>query len=383
MYTILITGGAGFIGSHTADLLLRAGHRVRILDNLDPQIHGPHPTPPDYLHPDIEIFHGDIRDRNDVKHALAGIDAVYHFASMTGVGQSMYAMSDYVDVNVKGTAHVLEAIAQGKHQLKRLVLASSRAIYGEGAYVCPEHGAQHPGLRERRTLERTQFSPRCLHCGLPLSPTRTSEATPAHPVSIYGWTKKHQEDQCRFAAKAFGIPVTILRYFNVYGPRQSLTNPYTGIVSTFYSRLHSGESVALYEQGRPERDFIHVADVARANVLALDTRLPNGEALNVGSGDSITIARLAGTLRAALKAKGVLRRTNKFRVGDIYACVAETSKAQSMLNFSAKIPLADGLAQFSVWANGQPCQDRSREAENELSRHGLLGAALETAATGG
>lgn len=215
MASILITGGAGFIGSHTADALIRAGHRVRVLDLLDPQIHG------------------DVRARADIERALDGMDAVYHFAACTGVGQSMYDLGAYVSTNCAGTAVLLEALVKRKQPLRRLVLASSRAIYGEGTHACATHGLQHPGPRRRADLDRGRFEVFCPDCGEPMRSVATPEARPFYPGSVYAWTKKQQEEQCRFAAETFGLPVTILRYFNVFGSRQSLKNPYTGVVSIF------------------------------------------------------------------------------------------------------------------------------------------------------
>lgn len=373
--TILLTGGAGFIGSHTADLLLAEGYRVRALDLLDPQIHGERRERPAYLNPAVELIRGDVRSAADVSAALEGVEAVYHFAALTGVGQSMYDVRAYVDTNCVGTATLVEAIAKRRQPLDRFVLASSRAVYGEGTAECPEHGRVHPPARRREDLAAGRFAALCPLCGAGTSPLPTGEDRPLSPASVYARTKLQQEEYCRYAAATFGLPVTILRYFNVYGSRQSLKNPYTGIISIFYSRLKAGRPVSLYEHGLPERDFVHVWDVARANVLALSAPAEPGTCVNVGSGVTATVRGVAEALAAAAGVPADLADTGEFRVGDIRSCVADISRARRLLGYEPRVSLEAGLAEFAAWAATQESVDLYPRTIEELSGHGLFGRA--------
>ena len=372
---ILITGGAGFIGSHTADALLADGHELRILDILDPQIHGSSGKFPEYLDARIECRQGDVRDLDAVKVALDGVDAVYHLAAETGVGQSMYDIQSYVSSNCVGTATLLEAIIKSGRPLKRVVLSSSRAVYGEGAYHCPEHGIVYPPIRSRAQLDRGDFLPACPVCGIPLSVVPTQEDRPLTPVSVYGWTKKHQEDLCQYAANTFDIPVVMLRYFNVYGSRQSLHNPYTGVVTVFYNRILAEKPTYLYEQGMPVRDFVHIRDVVQANVRALTSAISPGTAINIGSGQSLTIADIAQSLAKALGHESSLQPNNEFRVGDIFACIADLTRARAQLGYQPTTNLDSGMHEFVAWAASQTSKDRYDITIQELSRHGLFGRA--------
>ncbi|MEX0775768.1 MAG: NAD-dependent epimerase/dehydratase family protein [Phycisphaeraceae bacterium] len=388
MANILITGGAGFIGSHTADELIKRGHQVRALDLLDPQVHGPHASRPAYLHPQVELVPGDVRHPHDIQRALVGIDAVYHFASLTGVGQSMYEMRSYVDTNVAGTATLLDvlaarqrAAAAGKAQpLRRVVLASSRAVYGEGTCQRRDGMIVYPNLRERQAMEAGDFDTHCPNTDQPVAPVATQEDRPCAPISVYGWTKKQQEDYCILAAKTQGLPVVCLRYFNVYGSRQALGNPYTGVVSVFYNRLMAGQPIALYEHGLPRRDFVHVSDVVAANVLALTADVPAGECINIGAGEGHTIHELAETLRDLVQLGGDLEDTSKFRVGDVWACYADLARARQRLGYEPRTSLRQGLQEFLHWARRQDTVDRSAQAEEELRHHNLLGEARKDAA---
>ncbi|MCB1877301.1 MAG: SDR family NAD(P)-dependent oxidoreductase [Chromatiales bacterium] len=372
---ILITGGAGFIGSHTADALLQLGHSVRILDCLDPQIHGQNETFPEYLDKRIECIVGDVRDLDAVTEAMQDIDAVYHFAALTGVGQSMYDLRSYVDTNCTGTATVLEAIIKQKKSLKRLVLSSSRAVYGEGTHTCATHGTVYPEVRRREDLEAGKFDIFCPHCGEPLTAVGTQEERILKPISVYAWTKKQQEEQCRYVAETFGVPVTMLRYFNVYGSRQSLKNPYTGVVSIFYSRLVAGEPIYVYENGKPGRDFVHVQDVVQANVKALEVDSTPGTAFNIGTGDEITILDVANALAKATGTAPNLVDQGEFRVGDIHSCYADLERSKSVLGYSPDISLDAGMKEFAAWAGNQEAVDLYQKAVDELAKHGLFGRA--------
>lgn len=372
---VLITGGAGFIGSHTADALLAAGHSVRALDILDPQIHGEARQRPAYLAPEVELQIGDVCNPDDVARALDGVDAVYHFAALTGVGQSMYDMTHYARVNAIGTTTLIEGIVKGGHALKRLVLSSSRAIYGEGAYVCPTHGEQFPAPRTRERLESGRFTMPCPVCEGDLDAVATPEHKRSEPFSVYAITKKHQEDFVRYAAETFGLPAVILRYFNVFGSRQSLKNPYTGVVSIFYSRICAGQPISVYEGGLPVRDFVHVSDVVAANMRALVADVPAGSTFNVGAGVASTIGDIANALARAVGKPVTMEDRGEFRVGDIFGCVADLARSRAELGYASACSLDQGMAEFAAWASGQPSEDRYQQTVAELSRFGLFGRA--------
>jgi dTDP-L-rhamnose 4-epimerase len=370
---VLITGGAGFIGSHTADALIRNGYRVRILDCLDPQVHGKAGVFPSYLHPGIECLRGDVRNVEDVQQALEGVSFVYHFAALTGVGQSMYDLKNYTDVNVSGTANLIELIVKDKYPVKRFILSSSRAVYGEGTHECPVCGIVYPPIRSRSDMEQGRFEVFCPQCSRMTISVATSEDRPLMPISVYGWTKKLQEELCQYAAKTFGFPATILRYFNVYGSRQSLINPYTGIVSIFFSRLMAAKAISIYEHGIPLRDFVHVLDVVQANLKALTCDLPAGAVINIGTGVEASIIDIARALGRALGKEPQLEDKGEFRLGDIHACVAALAKAGELLGYEPKIPLEEGMREFVAWAQSQPSVDLYQTAVEQLKALNLFG----------
>ena len=372
---VLITGGAGFIGSHTADALIREGYRVRILDCLDPQIHGQTGDFPAYLHPEIECIRGDVRNVEDVLSALKGVSYVYHFASLTGVGQSMYDMKNYTDVNISGTANLIETIVKHKFPIIKFILSSSRAVYGEGTHECPSCGIVYPPIRNRADMEQNKFEVLCPQCRRKTASVLTSEERPLTPISLYGWTKKLQEELCQYAAKTFGLTVVILRYFNVYGSRQSLQNPYTGVVSIFFSRLMAGNTISIYEHGTPLRDFVHVLDVTQANLQALKSDISPGKALNVGTGVGASILDVARALALAVDQEPRFVDRGEFRVGDIHACVACLSQAGKLLNFEPKIPIVEGMREFAAWAQTQQSTDLYQETVEKLQLLGLFGQA--------
>jgi dTDP-L-rhamnose 4-epimerase len=368
---ILLTGGAGFIGSHTAARLALDGHEVRVLDSLDPQIHGAGAAFPAILPPNVETLRADINDPKALATALDGIDAIGHFAALTGVGQSLYDITSYVGVNVSGTAALLEGIVRGGPPYPAFLLASSRAVYGEGAARCPRHGIVAPGPRERVRLEAGDLLPRC-PCGARATPVPTREGHPLSPVSMYGWTKQAQEEICRQAARVFGLPVTVLRYFNVYGSKQSLINPYTGIVSGFYNRLRAKRPISLFEAGRPTRDFVHVSDVARANVFVLTRPVPMTGTYNIGSGEVTSIRHLAETLASVMSIEALLEDKGEFRSGDIFSGVADNRSAQNSWGYAPKVTLKKGLREFVSWAASQDAEDRQDRATEELRQRGLF-----------
>lgn len=375
MASILITGGAGFIGSHTADALIEAGHEVRVLDTLDAQVHGSIDRFPEYMHKDVECIRGDVRDFNDVTRALEGVDAVYHFAAQTGVGQSMYDIRAYVDSNVTGTATLLEVIVKTDTSLQALVLASSRAVYGEGTHACPVHGSICPEPRQRKDMEQGEFDIFCPQCRSVLSSLPTPEDRVLQPLSVYARTKLQQEELCQYAAQTFGLPVRILRYFNVYGSRQSLRNPYTGVVSIFFSRIMANQPIYLYEHGTPGRDFVHVSDVCRANLLALDRPVPAGMCINVGAGRENTIGEIADALGKACAVSPDTQDSGQFRVGDIHSCYADIDRARRVLGYEPGMSLEQGMREFSDWARQQESVDLYHQTVDELQRYNLFGQA--------
>lgn len=367
---VLVTGGAGFIGSHTVDRLLAQGHGVRILDNLDPQVHGDGAWP-DYLAPGAERRNGDVRNPEHVASALEGMDAVLFLAAAVGVGQSMYDIRRYVDVNSMGAATLLEALTTGSHSIGRLVVASSMSCYGEGAYRCARCGPRSPRLRPVVQLRARSWEPLCGECAGPLEPVPTPESKPLAPTSVYAVTKRDHEELFLTVGDAYGIPTVAMRFFNVYGPRQSLSNPYTGVLAIFSSRMLNGEAPVIFEDGRQSRDFIHVRDVARANVLALESGSA-GEVFNVGTGSSTSVLDLTRRLARVIGFDEEPRIDERFRAGDIRHCYADTTKAREILGFHAEIGLDEGLADTAGWLMGQTAEDRVARATEELEGRGLL-----------
>lgn len=370
---VLITGGAGFIGSHTADALLKAGRKVRILDCLDPQIHPDTSGFPAYLDPRVERIRGNVLDQEVLAKALDGVSHVYHFAALTGVGQSMYEVRHYTDVNVSGTAALLEMISRERLPIERVVLSSSRAVYGEGTHHCERCGLIYPLPRRREDLESQRFDIYCGNCGSVSKSVPTVENRPLNPTSIYGWTKRFQEDLCLHVCATHRIPLTILRYFNVYGSRQSLTNPYTGVVSIFFSRFMAGKAISLYEHGLPLRDFVHISDVVRANLLAIDPDVPSGSIFNVGSGAETSIRDIAEALAESIPVEAAMEDRGEFRHGDIRACYADLQNSNRVLKFSPRTSLLEGMREFSSWARTQRSEDLYQRTVDELAAHGLFG----------
>jgi dTDP-L-rhamnose 4-epimerase len=367
---ILVTGGAGFIGSHLADLLLEEGYEVRALDNLDPQVHGPGAGRPDYLDPEIELIVGDVRDRRTVDRALEGCSRLVHFAAAVGVGQSMYEPEHYVSVNCSGTATVLKAaIEYGR--LEKMLVASSMSIYGEGLYECPDCGPVTPGLRDEQQLAGRLWEPLCPSCGRECSPLPTSESKRLIPTSVYAVTKRDQEELFIAVGAAYGIPAVALRFFNVYGTRQALSNPYTGVGAIFASRLLNGEPPVIFEDGMQSRDFIHVSDIARAVLRSLESDA-SGVALNVGTGRATSIMEMAGALAAHMGRPLDFIVRNEFRAGDIRHCYADIALAGKTLGFSASVTLEEGVPDLVEWVSGQTSVDMVKQAVGELSDRGLV-----------
>lgn len=364
---ILITGGAGFIGSHVADELLRHGHHVRVLDNLTPQVHGG--AAPDYLDPDVEWFDGDIRDARAVERALRGIDAVYHFAATVGVGQSMYEIERYTDINCVGTAILLEALA--RRPVERLVVASSMSIYGEGLYRSADGAVRIVGERSVDQLKRSQWE-FADENGAPLVPLPTPETKTPALSSIYALTKYAQERSCLMIGRAYRIPTVALRFFNVYGPRQALSNPYTGVLAIFAARYLNDNPPLVFEDGRQQRDFVSVHDLARACRLCLDASDAPGHAINIGSGKAYSICELAERMACVLGKENVgIEITGKYRMGDIRHCFADTTLARNLIGYEPRVSLEQGMVELADWLADRRPDDHVENARAELSARGL------------
>jgi len=366
---VLITGGAGFIGSHLADELLRHGHRVRVLDALLPQVHPA--GSPKYMDPAVELRIGDVRDTAAVQSALEGVEAVVHFAAAVGVGQSMYEIEHYSSVNVQGTAVLLETILRATRRPERIVVASSMSIYGEGAYQCPECGPCHPRLRPRAQLARREWAPLCPDCGQALRPSPTAEDKPLAPASVYAVNKRDQEELVLAVARSLHIPAVALRFFNVYGTRQALSNPYTGVAAIFSSCLLNGRRPPVFEDGQQERDFIHVIDVAQACRLAVESHEVADEVFNVGTGRPTTLLGLLALLRREI-ADLEPEVLGRFREGDVRCCYADISRIRAALGFEPRVTLETGIGELARWVASEQSVDRSREALGELSQYRLI-----------
>lgn len=369
---VLITGGAGFVGRHLTRALIASGHQVRILDTLSEQVHGSAARVPSDLE-GTDFIHGDIRDPALLVQALEGVDAVAHLAAETGVGQSMYEVDRYVDVNDRGTACLLQAFIECQRPI-HVVLASSRAVYGEGLYFCVRCGGEvSPPARDQAALDQAAWEPICPACGGALAPIAIHEDARCRPGSVYAVTKLSQEHLCQVIGAAYGFSTIVLRYFNVYGPGQSLSNPYTGILSTFYARAKGGKTIEVFEDGKESRDFVYIDDVVEATVRALlaGERQPRSDVLNVGSGVPTSVHDLA---RAVLRAGGwdvPIRVTGGFRVGDVRHAFADTRRASQILGFEAKTPLADGLGRWLRWAEASEYRDTTDTAAVQLAERGL------------
>jgi len=367
---ILITGGAGFVGSHTADALIQRGHKVRIFDNLSEQVH---PAGiPDYLPAEAEFIRGDVRDPAALARAVRGVDVVYHFAAAVGVGQSMYQIAEYTAVNNQGTANLLQAILDTRSHPGKLIVASSMSIYGEGRYLCEHCGEVKPPPRPLEQLKEKRWETLCPDCGTSLKPVPTNERKPLQSTSVYALSKKDQEEMMLLFGRTYEIPVVALRYFNIYGTRQSLSNPYTGVAAIFASRLMNGHAPMIFEDGMQMRDFVSVRDVVQANLLAMEKSAADGSALNVGSGHPVTIHQIAAELGRALKVRVPSNVTGKYRAGDIRHCFGDISAISTLLGYKPKVSLKQGIEELVGWLQSQQADDRVEEAMQTLNVHGLV-----------
>jgi dTDP-L-rhamnose 4-epimerase len=369
MQRVLITGGAGFIGSHLTDLLLQEGYNVRILDNLSPQVH-PERQRPSYLTSDAQLMIGDVRDDEAVAHALKDVDMVVHLAAAVGVGQSMYEITSYCDTNDLGTAVLLQALS--RNPVQRLVCASSMSVYGEGSARRPDGTVVSPPERSLAQLRRGAWDLTDSD-GVPLLPVPTAETKPPALNSVYALNKYNQERLCLIVGQAYTIPTVALRFFNVYGPRQALSNPYTGVLAIFAARLLHRRPPFVFEDGHQRRDFVHVSDIARACLLGLTTPQAAGQVFNIASGQSRTILSIATDL-AALMGCGQISPhvVGKYRAGDIRHCFADIERARSILGFAPAVEFRQGLDELAGWLADQVAVDNVEAATAELQSRGLV-----------
>jgi dTDP-L-rhamnose 4-epimerase len=370
--TVLITGGAGFIASHCTDALLRRGYRVRALDNLDPQIHGAERRPPTYLDRRVELLIGDIRSAKSVRRALADVDAVLHLAARVGVGQSMYEVADYTDVNTRGTAVLLEAMIDRakRRPFDRLVVASSMSIYGEGLYRTWDGRLLANVERSSAQLKLGLWEP-ADSSGRPLEAMPTHEQKTPSVLSVYALSKYDQECLCLTVGRAYEIPTVALRFFNVYGPHQALSNPYSGVLAIFAARLLNERPPLIFEDGRQRRDFVYAGDVAEACRLALETEAAIGRAFNIGSGRPVTITEVATLLADALGVPIEPEITGECRIGDVRHCFPDISAARSVLGYEPRTEFDAGLLELVGWLKGRVAVDRVGEARAALAARGL------------
>ena len=368
---VLITGGAGFIGSHLADRLLADGHDVRALDNLDSQVH-PGEERPGYLADDVELQIGDVRDSDAVGRSLDGVDAVVHFAAAVGVGQSMYEIERYTSINAIGAAVVLEEVLEHRDAIKKLLVASSMSIYGEGQHGNPRTGETGlaPWVRPESQLAARTWDV-LGDDGAPLEPEPTAETKPLRPTSIYAIGKRDHEEMFLAVGAAYGIPAVALRFFNVYGERQALSNPYTGVAAIFASRLLNDRSPVVFEDGEQTRDFVDVRDIARCCALALEQDGADGRTLNVGTGRPTSVIEVARVIARGLGKEIEPEIVNEYRAGDIRHCYADTGLANELLGFRAEIPFEAGMQELLVWLEGQEAADSVDAAREALVARGL------------
>ena len=368
---VLVTGGGGFICSFIVDELIRRGHEVTIFDNLDPQIH-PEGRPPEYLNAQARFIHGDVRDYDAFKSVIGDADVIFHEAATVGVGQSQYEIKKYVDVNVSGTANLLDILANQKHRVQKMVVAASMSSYGEGLYKCPSCGPVRPDLRTESQMANGDWEQRCPCCKVSIPYFPTPESAYQYPNSIYAQTKKDQEDMVLNIGRTYDLPAVALRYFNAYGPRQSLSNPYTGVMAIFLSRLKNDNAPVIYEDGLQTRDFVSVHDIVQANMLAMENSKADYQSFNVASGNPVSIREIAEVTAQLLGKEIAPDVTQKFRKGDIRHCIGDISKIQGQLGFEPMVLFEDGLKEIIEWSHDAEAKDRFEDASRELRDKGLM-----------
>lgn len=366
---ILVTGGMGFVGSHLVDALVKQGHKVISFDNLEFQVHlGKKPK---YLNKKVRYIIGDVRNKKRLGEAVKDVEVVFHQAAMVGVGQSMYEISKYMHSNTYGTANLLEILANDKHKVRKLIVASSMSIYGEGAYECGDCGRFYPSYREEADILKKDWDMHCPECNRRSKAITTPEDKPLFPTSVYAYSKKDQEDLALLIGKTYNIPTVALRYFNIYGPRQSLSNPYTGVCAIFSSMIKNNHSPIIYEDGLQSRDFISVNDIVRANIFVMNNPKADYQAFNVGTGKPTTILGIAQLLIKLYKKDDLKPKVvNSYRKGDIRHCFADISSL-AKLGFKPKTSFEEGMRQLIEWANNIKARDMVSSADLKLLKRGL------------
>ena len=357
MARVLVTGGAGFIGSHLVDALIESGHDVVAFDNLDPAAHPQPPRLPAYANPECRYVIGDVRDKDALRKVVEGADVIFHHAAAVGSGISMVEVRRFVEVNSLGTANLLELCIENRDRIRKLIVASSMTVMGEGTYECDSHGVQYPALRSIEQLEKHEWELECPKCGAVLRPLPMAENRPLQPVSIYGLAKMDQEVQTMLVGRFYQIPVVAFRYFSVYGPRQSLTNPYTGVIARFGTRLISGKPPLIFEDGQQLKDLIHVRDVVRANLMAMEKELADYQVFNLGNGCATSVEEIAHLLAANLHSSLGPVFTGQFRRGDARHGWADISKARRLLGWEPSLSANQGFASLCRWLKSLPNQN--------------------------
>jgi len=375
MKNILITGGAGFIGSNLALKLIEKGYNITVLDNLSPQIHGNNPTETSPLYLSIKdkvkFIHGSVTNQDDWKLALEGQDAIVHYAAETGTGQSMYEVKKYIDVNIGGTAIMLDLLVNSDHNIKKVVVASSRSIYGEGKYISPEFGDVYPTQRTTEDMDKGDFEVKYPGSSA-LALVGTDENSKIHPSSVYGISKQNQEQMVLTVCPTIGIAAVAFRYQNVYGPGQSLKNPYTGILSIFSTQIKNGNGINIFEDGKETRDFVFIDDVVDATILGLEKEAANNQVFNVGTGVPTDVLTVANELKQNYGVEVPVTVSGNYRLGDIRHNFADLIKIKSMLEFEPKVSFKQGLKQFTSWVNTQQVQeDQYQRSIDEMKVKGL------------
>ena len=369
---ILITGGAGFIGSNLALKLIEKEYKITVLDNLSPQIHGESSPLYDSIKDKVTFINGTVLSYDDWKLALKDIEVVVHLAAETGTGQSMYEIEKYTDVNIKGTSIFLDILANEEHSVKKMIIASSRSIYGEGKYNCEEDGLVYPTERLDVDMANGDFNVKCPKCNRDVELLATDESSKIHPSSIYGITKQVQEQMFMVMAKSLNIPAVAFRYQNVYGAGQSLSNPYTGILSIFSTIIKNGNDISIFEDGKESRDFVYIDDIVDATILGIEKDEANYEVFNVGLGEAIDVMTVANTLVAEYASETKITITGNYRLGDIRDNYADLTKIRSKLGFEPKVSFKEGISKFIKWVNLQEvAEDKYTQSIEEMKEKGL------------
>lgn len=368
---VLVTGGAGFIGSYVVDELIKRNYEVTIYDNLENQVH-PGGKKPDYLNRDARFIKGDVRDYDKFKKVILENEIIIHNAGAVGVAQSQYEIKKYVDVNIGGTSNLLDIVVNTKNKIEKIIVAASMSSYGEGKYYCNSCGDVRPKLRSEEQMKKGLWELYCPLCNQLVKPVQTDEHSVQNCNSIYAITKKVQEDMVLNIGRTYNIPSISLRYFNVYGPRQSLSNPYTGVAAIFLSRIKNNNRPVVYEDGLQTRDFVSVHDIVNANILAIEKSDVNYEAFNIGSGIPISIKDIAIKLAKLCQKDIEPEITNKFRKGDVRHCYADITKARNKLGFEPKISFEDGARELIEWSSCVKAEDKFNIALKQMEEKGLV-----------